>query len=52
MTVEQIIDYIVSHKNNLNGNILIEMLEAFYNADEPALPSGLEPNPGGGTWAV
>lgn len=25
--VEQMIDYIINHKDNLNGNILMEMLE-------------------------
>lgn len=44
MTVEQIIeriiDYIVNHKNNLNGNILIEALAAVQNTGPELVDTG------------
>lgn len=44
--LEEMIDYIINHKDNLNGNILMEMLEYFDNDDgETPAPN---PNPGGG----
>lgn len=47
--MEEMIDYIVNHKGNLNGNILLEMLEHKHSEHidpepkepaEPAEPSG------------
>lgn len=51
MNIEKIIDYIVNHKGNLNGNILMEALGQLSSSGEeqgsipgPSVP--FNPNPG------
>ena len=39
--VEQMIDYIINHKDNLNGNILMEMLEQINLSVEEQSPGSV-----------